>query len=38
MPLDLAVDYAFFLLDDVRRHPVPDETAATDEEDVLYAE
>lgn len=38
VPLDLAVDYAFFLLDDVRRHPVPDETVAVDREDVHYAD
>lgn len=38
VPLDLAVDYAFFLLDDVRRHPVPDEATFNDEEDVLYAD
>ena len=38
VPLDLAVDYAFFLLDDVRRHPVPDDMVEAGDEDVIYAE
>lgn len=38
VPLDLAVDYAFFLLEDVRRHPVPDVTADAGEEAPIYAE
>lgn len=38
VPLDPAVDYAFFLLDDVRRHPVPDVVEDDVEEAAHYAE
>ena len=37
VPLDLAADYAFFLIDDVRRHPVPDEGADVDD-DVAFVD
>ncbi|GJD89439.1 hypothetical protein BHAOGJBA_2966 [Methylobacterium hispanicum] len=36
VPSDLAVDYAFFLLDDVRRHPVPDDAVESDEDDLPF--
>lgn len=38
VPLDLAADYAFFLIDDVRRHPVPDEGAEAEDDDVAFVD
>lgn len=38
VPLDPAVDYAFFLLEDIRRNPIPDTGVDAVEEPVIYAE